>query len=124
MSAGSLYERLGGEAAVEAAVVRFYEKVMADPTLVGFFDSLDLGAQIQKQISFMTMAFSGPTKYTGRDLRTAHAKLVERGLGHAHFDSVAKHLSETLDELGVAAPVRDEVLTIVASTRNDVLGIA
>lgn len=118
----SLYERLGGEAAVEAAVVRFYDKVMADPSLAGFFENLDLGAQIQKQIAFMTMAFGGPSKYTGRDLQTAHAKLVkQRGLGDAHFDAVAQHLSDTLDELGVGSDVRDEVMTIVGGTRADVL---
>ncbi|HWB76828.1 MAG TPA: group 1 truncated hemoglobin [Nannocystaceae bacterium] len=118
----SLYERLGGEAAVEAAVVRFYDKIMADDSLAGFFEHLDMGAQINKQIAFMTMAFGGPNKYSGRDLRTAHAKLVQRGLGHAHFDAVAQHLSDTLDELGVASEVRDDVLALVGGTRKDVLG--
>lgn len=121
MSGTTLYERLGGEAAVEAAVVRFYEKVMADPTLAGYFENLDLGAQIQKQIAFMTMAFGGPSKYTGRDLRTAHAGLVKRGLGHAHFDAIANHLSDTLAELGVPAETISEVLSIVGGTREDVL---
>ena len=118
----SLYERLGGEAAVEAAVVRFYDKIMADTSLAGFFEHLDMGAQINKQIAFMTMAFGGPNKYSGRDLRTAHAKLVQRGLGGAHFDAVAQHLSDTLDELGVATEVRDDVLALVGGTRKDVLG--
>jgi len=117
----TLYERLGGEAAVEAAVVRFYEKVMADPSLAPYFENMELGAQIQKQIAFMTMAFGGPSKYTGRDLRTAHASLVKRGLGHAHFDSIAQHLKSTLDELGVPEEVTAEVLTIVGGTREDVL---
>ena len=117
-----LYERLGGEAAVEAAVVRFYDKVMADPTLAGFFEHMDLGAQINKQIAFMTMAFGGPNRYTGRDLRTAHAKLVQRGLGDLHFDAICRCLAETLDELGVEPGVRDDVLRIVDATRGDVLG--
>ena len=121
MDAATLYARLGGEAAVEAAVVRFYDKIMADPSLAGFFEHLDLSAQINKQIAFMTMAFGGPNKYSGRDLRTAHTNLVQRGLGDGHFDAVAKHLAETLDELGVAAEVRDDVLAIVEGTRRDVL---
>lgn len=122
MSEPSLYERLGGEAAVEAAVVRFYDKVMADPSLAVYFEHMDLGAQINKQIAFMTMAFGGPNTYSGRDLRTAHAKLVKRGLGDAHFDAIAGYLAETLDELGVATDVRDDVLRIVGGTRQDVLG--
>jgi hemoglobin len=117
----TLYERLGGEAAVEAAVVRFYDKVMQDGTLSPFFDGFDLDAQIKKQIAFMTMAFGGPHRYTGRDLRTAHAGLVARGLGDRHFDAIGRHLSATLTELAVDAAVVAEVLALVEKTRADVL---
>ena len=118
----SLFERLGGEAAVEAAVVLFYEKILADASLAPFFAELDIDAQIKKQIAFMTMAFGGPNRYTGRDLRVAHAGLVQRGLHDAHFDAVAAHLQATLAELGVGDAVATEVLAIVAPTRGDVLG--
>src|SRR4051812_12709651 len=99
----SLFERLGGESAVEAAVVRFYDKVMDDPSLAPFFENLDMDRQIQKQIAFMTVAFGGPNKYTGVGLRTAHQRLVNTGLNGGHFDSIAVHLKTTLEELGVDA---------------------
>lgn len=117
----SLFDRIGGEAAVEAAVVSFYEKVMADDTLAQFFEHLDMSAQIKKQIAFMTMAFGGPNKYTGKDLRTAHAGLVKRGLGDPHFDAIATHLRETLLELGVDEGTTSEVVAVVERTRDDVL---
>lgn len=114
-----LFDRLGGEAAIEAAVVMFYERVMADPTLAGFFAHLDMSAQIKKQIAFMTMAFGGPNAYSGRDLRTAHAKLP--GLSGTHFDSVVTHLRETLIALGIDEATISDVVRIVESTRSDVL---
>ena len=117
----TLFDRLGGEAAIEAAVVSFYEKVMADASLAPFFAHLDMGAQIKKQIAFMTMAFGGKTQYTGRDLRTAHAGLMSRGLNDSHFDAVATHLNDTLKELGVDDVTTSEVLAIVGGTRRDVL---
>lgn len=120
--APSLFERLGGEAAVEAAVVRFYDKVMANPELARFFDGLDMAAQIDKQIAFMTMAFGGPNRYTGKNLRIAHAKLVKNGLGDQHFDAITNHLRETLEELDVARATIQEVVATVDATRNDVLG--
>ena len=118
---GTLFERLGGDAAIEAAVVRFYEKVMADNSLAPFFANLDMERQIQKQIAFMTLAFGGPNKYSGRDLRTAHQKLVKTGLDGGHFDAVAGHLKSTLEELGVDAAIIGEVLAVVGTTRKDVL---
>ncbi len=80
-----------------------------------------MDAQIKKQIAFMTMAFGGPNKYSGRDLRTAHAKLPAGKLNDAHFDAVAGHLKTTLDELGIDGATTSEVLGIVGGTRSDVL---
>ena len=118
----SLFARLGGEAAVEAAVVSFYERVLADATIAHFFDHMDVDALIRKQIAFMTMAFAGPNNYTGRDLRVAHAPLVAKGLNDAHFDAVGGHLQDTLVELGVDAALTAEVMGIVGTTRDAVLG--
>lgn len=117
----TLYERLGGEAAVGAAVPLFYDKVMGDESIAHYFDGIDMDAQIEKQVAFMTMAFGGPSNYTGRDLRTAHARLVKHGLGDAAFDSVATHLRDTLIELGVGNALVAEVLAVVGTTRKDVL---
>lgn len=116
-----LYERLGGEPAVDAAVDSFYRKVLGDPTISGYFDSTDMDAQRSKQKAFLTMAFGGPNGYSGKDLREAHKPLVERGLDDSHFDAVAVHLQSTLQELGVAEDLIGEVMAIAGSTRDDVL---
>lgn len=118
----SLYERIGGEPAVMAAVDRFYEKVLADDRTRPFFEGLDMGAQIRKQVSFMTWAFGGPQEYRGRDLRAAHADLVDtQGLGDEQFDAVAELLESTLKELGVADDLVAEAIQIVGSQRDNVL---
>jgi hemoglobin len=117
----SLYERIGGEAAVMAAVDLFYRKVMDDELTRPFFAGLDMPAQVKKQVSFMTWAFGGPAEYKGRDLRTAHAGLVQRGLNDQHFDAVARHLEATLRELGLADDLIQEALGIVGGQRDVVL---
>ena len=122
VSSPSLYDRLGGEAAIAAAVTDFYQRVLNDPLVSPFFAGLSMDALISKQIAFMTMAFGGPHQYTGRDLRRAHESSVDDGLTNQHFDRVAQHLSVTLQELGVADAERCEALAIVAGTRADVLG--
>jgi hemoglobin len=117
----SLFERLGGEAALQAAVVLFYEKVMADPSVAPFFDGLDLEAMIHKQIAFMTMAFGGHHQYTGTSLRVAHARLVGKGLGDAHFDTMIGHLRSTLAELDIDAEASSEIVAFVEARRGEVL---
>ena len=117
----SLFEKIGGEPAVDAAVDLFYRKVLSDDRISRFFDDTDMDEQRAKQKSFLTMAFGGPNEYTGEDLRTAHKKLVDDGLGDSHFDAVAVHLQNTLEELGVPADLVNQVMAIAAGTRDDVL---
>ena len=118
----SLYDRLGGEAAVNAAVDIFYRKVLADDRISDFFDGVDMDRQAAKQKAFLTMAFGGPNNYTGEDMRKGHAHLVARGLNDSHFDAVVEDLGTTLKELGVSDDLIGEVAAIAETTRNDVLG--
>ena len=118
----TLYERIGGEPAVSAAVEIFYRKVLNDYRINRFFGNTDMDKQIAKQKAFFTMAFGGPNNYTGVDMCKAHAHLVEIGLDDSHFDAVMEHLGATLVELGVPATLIAEAATIAESTRKDVLG--
>ena len=97
-STQTLYEQLGGQAAVEAAVDSFYRKVLADDRVNKFFETTDMEKQIAKQKAFLTMAFGGPHNYTGIEL-----------------------LGKTLRELGVAENLIGQVAAIAESTRADVL---
>jgi len=120
----SLYERIGGEAAVDAAVDKFYEKVLADDRIKDYFVAVDMDRQRLKQKSFLTYAFGGPVNYSGKSMRAAHAKLVtEGGLNHDHFVAVAENLQATLEDLNVPADMIGEVMTIAGSTHDDVLGL-
>lgn len=117
----SLYEQLGGAPAVDAAVDVFYRKVLSDARISHFFDGVDMDQQIAKQRAFLTMAFGGPNKYTGKDLRSGHAHLVKRGLNGDHFNAVAENLVATLEELKVPQPLIDQVVAIAVGARADVL---
>jgi hemoglobin len=117
----SLYEQIGGEAAVNAAVDVFYRKVLADDRISRFFDDVDMDRQIAKQKGFLTMAFGGPVAYTGKDMRAGHARLVAMGLDDSHFDAVVELLGQSLTELSVPANLIAQVAAIAESTRADVL---
>jgi hemoglobin len=114
----SVYEQIGGAAAMDAAVDIFYRRVLGDPVISHFFDTVDMDRQAAKQKAFLTMAFGGPNKYTGQDMRNAHKHLK---LTEEHFNAVAGHLQGTLEELKVPQNLIDDVMKIAASTKNDVL---
>src|SRR5262249_51362421 len=108
----SLFEQLGGQPAVDAAVDRFYRKVLSDDRISAFFEDIDMDQQIAKQKAFLTMAFGGPSNYSGRDMRGAHARLVARGLNDSHVDAVIENLGATLSEMGVSSALIQQVAAI------------
>jgi len=116
----SLYHKLGGKAAIDAAVDRFYVKVLADERINFFFEDINMRRQHNKQKAFLSAALGGPIPWEGKDLRTAHANLS--GLNDKHFNAVAEHLQSTLEELEVEPALLSEVMAVVESTRDAVLG--
>ncbi len=117
----TLFERIGGKPALDAAVELFYEKVLADDSINSYFKGVDMKGQKNKLRTFLAMVLGAPVKYTGKDLREGHRHLVERGLNDEHFNAVAGHLVAVLRELGVNESLIAEVGAIAESTRNDVL---
>ena len=117
----TIYEQVGGETAMNAAVDIFYRKVLSDERISRFFDSVDMERQAAKQKAFLTMVFGGPHKYTGKDMRTAHAHLVANGLNDSHFDAVLENLAATLKELKVPDDLIAQMAATAESTRKDVL---
>jgi hemoglobin len=118
MSQKSLYERIGGAPAVEAAVDRFYRKVLNDDRISHHFESVDMDRQRAKQKAFLTFAFGGPAQYSGRDLRAAHASMK---LTEQDFNAVMENLGATLLDLRVPDELIGEAVAIALSVKDDIL---
>ena len=114
----SLYHRLGGKAAIEAAVDKFYVRVLADKRINHFFEDVNMTTQHRKQKAFLSAAFGSPVAWKGKDMRRAHEDMK---LTEAHFNAVAEDLQKTLEEMKVPQPLISEVMTIAASTKDAVL---
>lgn len=115
----SLYQKLGGAPAIDAAVELFYKKVLADNRVKHFFDEINMTAQRRKQKEFLSAALGGPVPWTGKDMRRAHENIT--GLNETHFTAIAENLKATLEELKVSKELIDQALAIVATTKDDVL---
>lgn len=118
MSDATLYERLGEGDAIEAVVDRFYERVLDDERLEGYFEDVDVDRLRDHQVQFFGAVTGGPVEYTGDDMRAAHEHL---GLTDEDFDAVADHLDATLREFEVGEGPRSEVLETVGSLREEIV---
>ena len=110
----SIYEAIGGRAALVAAVDGLFRRLLADPELGPFFPG-GVGARHRAYvITILGEALGGPERYRGPDLARAHRGL---GISDTHFGRTAAHLGDTLDELGVSRPLAEAIVGIVAGLR-------
>ncbi|MCY1030868.1 methyl-accepting chemotaxis protein [Corallococcus sp. BB11-1] len=112
----TLFQRLGGKAALTATVQKLYARVMTDAQLKPLFRRADLVALQRQMIAFLTQHLGGPGVYRGPPMRELHAEL---DLRPHHFERVAEHLASVLDELDVSGPVAREVLAAVGTQEED-----
>jgi hemoglobin len=117
----SLYEEIGGDAALDAALDVFYPRILGDPRLSYIFAGVDLEWLRKHAKAFMAMAFGGPNNYQGQGLRRAHERPRSKGLNDPHFEVFMEHFAATLEQLSVPRPQATQVLAIAAGARDEVL---
>jgi hemoglobin len=114
----SHYERIGGAAAVKAAVELFYDKVLADPELAGYFTDVNMPEQRRHLALMLAVVLGGPNEYAGRGLAEAHQPL---NIPPAHYAKVGAHLTSTLAQLGVPADVIADVQVVLGQVRDQIV---
>jgi hemoglobin len=114
----SIYDKYGGLAAITGIVQSFYAKVARSAILEPYFRRVDMQRLMDHQTAFLCKVLGGPDNYTGKDLRTAHAKL---SITSDVFAEVATLLHATLEEAGVERPDIDAILSVVAGARGDIV---
>ncbi|GAA3660068.1 group 1 truncated hemoglobin GlbN [Nocardioides ginsengisoli] len=117
----SAYDAVGGSGGVRAAVAVFYQRVLDDPDLGGWFGDVDLARLKAHQRAFLGHALGGPELFGGRGLADAHAGL---GITDAAFDAVVEHLVLTLHDLGVEGATLATVRAFLETRRADVVELS
>jgi hemoglobin len=115
----SLYERLGGAAAIENLIESFYIRVLADPELAHFFRDTSIARLRSMQTEFFCMALGGPVTYSGRPLAHVHHG---RGITRHHFALFVGHFLETLKDLGCESTEIDPVIEHINTFANEITG--
>ncbi|MBV9451717.1 MAG: group 1 truncated hemoglobin [Streptosporangiaceae bacterium] len=117
----SLYDTIGGEPALVAVVDDFYDRVLDDPDLAGFFLGTNMTRLKGRQVDFFAAALGGPHTYSGATMRQAHQG---RGIGQRHFDLVAGHLAGALTAAGVPDDQVGRILATIAPLADEIVSAA
>jgi hemoglobin len=114
----SLYERLGGINAITTVVDSFISRASKDERINKKFARSDVTRLRFHLIEQVCNATGGPCDYTGRDMPTTHRNM---GVTDGEFDALVEDLTAAMDQLGVAAAEKNELLTILAPLRPQIV---
>src|SRR5215813_3233933 len=106
----TLFEQIGGESRLRAAVDEFTNIVLADERINFTFADSDIPKfkkLLYEQICELTQ---GPCKYTGRDMYEAHRKL---NIDNGQFNALAEDLYIAFDRVHVPYRVQNKVVALL-----------
>lgn len=115
----TIYNEIGGRDAVEAVVDDFYDRVLADEQLVGFFEGMDMAELHAHQVQFISSVAGGPVEYDGDDMYEAHDHL---DISECDFDAVGTYLERALRENGVDDDNVERIMAEVVALKDPVIG--
>jgi hemoglobin len=114
----TLYDRLGGQEAIEAVVDQFLVNVVADDRINGFFAGTDVDNLRGLLIEQVCEATGGPCIYTGRSMADAHSGM---GIDEAQFMALVEDLVAALVALEVPEQEQGELLGLLAPMQGDIV---
>jgi hemoglobin len=115
----SLYDRLGRKDAITAVVKDFVEeRVAKDDRIKAAFASVDLAGLEAKLADQICEVSDGPCKYTGKDMKTAHAGM---NIKDADFNALVEDLKASLDHFKVGEKEQHDLLGALAKLHDDVV---
>jgi hemoglobin len=120
MSHHTLYERLGGAAAITAVIDDFVARCAGDSRINPKFARTDVGRLKAMLVEQVSSATGGKVQYTGRSMSETH-----RGMGvtAGEFDALVEDLVATLNKFDVPEQGRTELLAILGPLRGDIVEV-
>ncbi len=120
----SLYDRLGGVYSIASVVDDFVERLLVNETLNANPAIKDARSRVAKaglkfQVTTLVCEVSGgPCKYTGRTMKDSHQHL---NITDSQWDAMVVEFRRTLDKFKVAQKEQQELITIVGTTKKDIV---
>jgi hemoglobin len=119
-----LYDRLGGVYSIATVVDDFIERLLVNDTLNANPAIKDARGRVPKAgLKFHVTALvcevtGGPCKYSGRSMKESHAQL---NINELQWQAMVADFRKTLAKFKVPAKEQEELITIVGSTKKDIV---
>jgi len=115
----SLYARLGQRPRIEEVMTDFVMRAARDRRIAKRFQNTDAKALIAKLTDQVCEATGGPCKYTGKDMKTAHAgmKITER-----EWNITGAHLVAAMRAKRVPRKEQQELMALLTPMKGDIVG--
>ena len=114
----SLFDKLGGFAAVSKVVGEFYDELEQNPVTAPYFVGMNMEKLIDHQVKFLSQALGGPQQYSGKAMNAAHQKLT---ITEEAFNEVARTLNEVLEDNGIDAADIGAIMDLAGSIKDEVV---
>ena len=119
-----LYERLDGLKGISLVVDDFVDRLVANKTL-NKNPALNAGRKsspapyLKVQVAQLVCEVTGgPCKYTGKDMKSSHARL---NISEKEWGVMAGEFKKSLDKFRVPADEQNELFEIVGKTKVDIV---
>ena len=119
-----LYERLGGVYSIATVVDDFIERLLVNNTLNANPAINEARTRVAKAglkfhvTAMVCAATGGPCEYTGRSMKDSHAQL---NINEVQWQAMVVDFRKTLDKFKVPPREQEELITIVGSTKKDIV---
>jgi hemoglobin len=114
----TLYERLGGSAAITAIVEDIVDLHIQNGRIAARFQSSDVPKVKHSAAAFFIAGAGGPNHYEGKDMRAAHRGM---NIDAEEFMAVLDDALNALEKHQVGQREKEEVLYILYSMRREIL---
>ena len=120
----SLYDRLGGVYAIATVVDDFIDRVVANdilnanPAIKEARDRVPKAGLKYRVTELVCQVTGGPCKYTGRSMKESHKHL---NITEKEWDALVVDFKASLAKFNVPEKEQQELITIVGSTKKDIV---
>lgn len=115
----SLFQRIGGDAALGPLVDEFYQRIVEDEELAPFFAHSPMERIRSMQREFLTVALGGDPVYQGRPLAHVHHGM---GIKPHHFQLFVDHLAAVLRSRDIPEKEMSEVIAHINTYVDEIIG--